>query len=237
MDATINGKPYVNWSTVNVQAGDILEFNLIHNGLRSYLSISGGFKVPHFFSSSSTVVREKTGGINGDLLCKGDIVGYAAKNNCESPFSSSCAPKKFIPDYNSDLTLRFTPSYHFTDFDRPSIETFLAATYTVTNDADRMGYRLAGPPLKRESGDILSIGVPCGAIQVPTAGEPIILLNDRQCTGGYPILGVISLRDIYRIAQRKAGDTIRFQIADTEKLKKEVMEFYEFFNRSKPYWL
>jgi biotin-dependent carboxylase-like uncharacterized protein len=230
MGATINNKPVDSWSTIAIHAGDILQLGFIESGLRSYLSIAGGFEVPLFFSSCSTMIREKTGGIHGDKLTSGDLVGYTETNSIHSSIPSCSTPKKYIPDYNSELTLRFFPSYHFNEFDQSSIEQCLSSSYTVTNDADRMGYRLTGPPLTRDKGNILSIGVPCGAIQVPTAGEPIILLNDRQCTGGYPILGVIALRDIYQLAQRKAGDIVRFRVANVEGLRKEAVKFYKFFN-------
>ncbi len=94
-----------------------------------------------------------------------------------------------------------------------------------------MGYRLSGLPLKRTDDNILSIGVPCGAIQIPTAGEPIILLNDRQCTGGYPILGVVSARDIFRLVQKRPGDKVRFAIGDISLQRKELHAFYHFFQK------
>ncbi len=231
MGATLNGTPLTNWSTTTVQTGDILHFNLIQNGLRAYLSIAGGFKTPRFFNSSSTMIREQTGGTHGGKLEKGDIIRYDAHVPNTVKYIQQRIPKRYIPDYNKELTLHFFPGYHFEEFDRQSVEVYLKSLYTVTNDADRMGYRLSGPPLKRDKGDILSIGVPCGAIQIPTAGEPIILLNDRQCTGGYPILGVVALKDIYRLSQRKPGDKIRFSIADTKEHRKESLDFYRFFYR------
>ena len=231
MQPKLNGRPIPNWATVHIHPGDILSFGIIEQGVRGYLSVAGGFQVPLFFGSRSTMIREKTGGLHGNVLQSGDTVAYNDPALDKATDSSICqrVPTAFIPDYEAHLTLRFFPGYHYKEFEPESIQKALDSQYTVTNDADRMGYRLSGPPLKREKGNILSIGVPCGAIQIPTAGEPIILLNDRQCTGGYPILGVVARRDIYRLAQRKSGDIIRFAVADTALLRLEMLEFYHFF--------
>lgn len=227
MEAQLNGISIPNWATTRVSPGDTLTFNIMKTGLRSYLAIAGGFEAKLFFNSRSTMVREKTGGIHGDKLNSGDLISYNSTPKIGE--HRLRVPEKFIPDYNRELTLRFFKGYHFAEFEKDSVTACLNSNYTVTNEADRMGYRLNGSQLKRDKGNILSIGVPCGAIQIPTAGEPIILLNDRQCTGGYPILGVIASRDIFQLAQRKAGDTIRFAIANPQEVKDELQNFYRFF--------
>lgn len=227
MAVQLNDAPIPNWATTRVDRGDTLTFGIMTTGLRAYLAVSGGFTAKLFFNSRSTMVREKTGGIHGNKLSSGDLIGYSS-----SPLISDHrlrVPEKFIPNYNTELTLRFFRSYHFDEFEKESVKKCLNSNYTVTNEADRMGYRLNGSQLKRDKGNILSIGVPCGAIQVPTAGEPIILLNDRQCTGGYPILGVIATRDIFQLSQRKAGDTIRFAVAEPQNVTQELQNFYRFF--------
>ncbi len=231
--ATVNGKPVASWSTAHIQAGSVLSVGMAASGLRLYLSISGGFKAPEFFGSSSTVIREQTGGLHGGRLEKGDVVAYQEHSLLTQPGKTRQrqVPRRYIPDYDAPLTLHFFPGYHYQEFEQNSIKKLLTCRYTVTDDADRMGYRLAGPALKRNSKDILTIGVPCGAIQVPTAGEPIILLNDRQCTGGYPVLGVVSARDIYRLAQRKPGDAVRFALADIDKEQQNLSRFVRFFHQ------
>lgn len=226
MGVKLNGTVLPHWRTTRVNSGDTLQFGIMKNGLRAYLAVAGGFTVPTFFESASTMIREKTGGTHGDKLDKGDLVPYPAGTNVATGLR---VPERYIPNYDEELVLRFTPGYHFDEFDTNSVKECLASPYKVTNDADRMGYRLAGPAFKRDKGNILSIGVPCGAIQIPSAGEPIILLNDRQCTGGYPILGVIASRDIYRLAQRKGENAVRFEIADPADLRREQQEFYNFF--------
>ncbi len=229
LDVTLNDKRIPTWTAISVMPGDIIKCGMTSSGLWAYLSIAGGFDVPHFFGSSATVIREKTGGNDGKRLDSGDILNYHDQAIPKEVFQQRRVPQQFIPDYDAPLTLHFFPGYHYHEFDSESVQQFLDSWYTVSQDADRMGYRLSGLPLKRTGTNILSIGVPCGAIQIPTAGEPIILLNDRQCTGGYPILGIVSTRDIFKLVQKKPGDKVRFAIGDISQQSKKLHTFYQFF--------
>ena len=101
-------------------------------------------------------------------------------------------------------------------FTTRGIETFLSEAYTVTNEFDRMGYRLTGPKIEHVTdGNIITDGITFGAIQVPN-GEPIIMLSDRQTTGGYAKIGSVINEDMPMVAQCKAGDTLRFVKTDIE---------------------
>ncbi len=229
LDVTHNDKPIPTWTTVSVLPGDIITCGMTRSGLWAYLSVAGGFDIPHFFGSSATVIREKTGGNQGKQLDSGDILHYRNQNTSEKIFPQRRVPQQYIPDYSAPLTLHFFPGYHYHEFDSESVQQCLNSWYTISQEADRMGYRLSGFPLKRAGHNILSIGVPCGAIQIPTAGEPIILLNDRQCTGGYPILGVVAARDIFRLVQKRPGDKVRFTLGDLSQQRKKLHTFYQFF--------
>ncbi len=231
--ATLNDVPVSGWTTYLIRPGDVLRCGFARSGLRAYLCVAGGFTVAQFFGSGATVIREKTGGNQGEKLSSGDVLCYLAQDDTTSAETlvTKRVPQRYIPDYDAPLTVGFFPGYHYDEFDPESIEHFLAGSYTITQDADRMGYRLAGAALKRKGKNILSIGVPCGAIQIPTAGEPIILLNDRQCTGGYPVLGVVATRDIFRLAQRRPGDKVRFAVADLEQQRRELRDFTDFFTK------
>ncbi|PID77420.1 MAG: hypothetical protein CSB24_01435 [Deltaproteobacteria bacterium] len=231
MNATLNGQKVPNWTAISISPGDVLKCGMAASGLWAYLTITGGFNEPHFFGSSSTVIREKTGGNQGRRLDAGDIIHYHQQATKPKASYQARVPERYIPNYEEPLTLHFFPGYHYQQFDPESLEQCLDSWYTISQEADRMGYRLSGPPLRRTGDNILSIGVPCGAIQVPTAGEPIILLNDRQCTGGYPVLGVISARDIFRLVQRRPGARVRFAAADLAARQQELFEFYQFFQQ------
>ncbi|PID43861.1 MAG: allophanate hydrolase [Proteobacteria bacterium] len=237
MPVTLNNTPVPLWTSIPVQPGDVIRCGIASSGLRAYLTIAGGFNVPRFFNSGSTVIREQTGGNQGKKLTAGDTLSYR-KQNCQPRQSTVTiwqkTPRHYIPDYDAPLTLHFFPGYHYQEFDPDSVQQCLDNRYTITQDADRMGYRLSGPVLKREGGNILSVGVPCGAIQIPAAGQPIILLNDRQSTGGYPVLGVVCARDIFRLAQKRPGEQVRFAIADLYEQQQQLHTFYQFFLQQIP---
>ncbi|PIE43303.1 MAG: allophanate hydrolase [Gammaproteobacteria bacterium] len=232
MPVTLNDTPVPGWTAIPIQPGDVIKCGIAPSGLRAYLTIAGGFTVPRFFNSGSTVIREQTGANQGKKLTAGDTLSYRkqADQTCQNAVTLwPKTPRHYIPDYNAPLTLHFFPGYHYREFDPNSVQRCLNNWYTIAQDSDRMGYRLSGTPLTREGADILSIGVPCGAIQIPTAGEPIILLNDRQCTGGYPILGVVCARDLFRLAQKRPGEQVRFAIADIDQQQRRLHTFYQFF--------
>ena len=96
-------------------------------------------------------------------------------------------------------------------FTPEGIETFLSSPYLVSREADRMGYRLNGPRIAHARGyNIVSDGIVSGAVQVPGAGKPIVMMADRQTTGGYPKLATVLSADLRLVAQRRAGEAIRF---------------------------
>jgi allophanate hydrolase subunit 2 len=98
---------------------------------------------------------------------------------------------------------RFTPA---------GIRAFLEGPYEVTPQADRMGYRLKGPTIEHARGhDIVSDGIPLGGIQVPGEGQPIVLLVDRQTTGGYTKIATVIGVDIGAIGQTRPGQRVRFR--------------------------
>ena len=110
-------------------------------------------------------------------------------------------------------------------FTADSVQTFLASDYTVSPQADRMGYRLTGPALAHAKGyDIVSDGIVAGAVQVPGSGLPIVLMVDHQTIGGYPKIATVISADIPVIARRKPGRQIRFvavSVPEAERLRRE----------------
>jgi allophanate hydrolase subunit 2 len=103
-------------------------------------------------------------------------------------------------------------------FTRQGVETFLGSEYTVTSDFDRMGCRLEGPFIASEGGsDIISDGIAFGSIQVPSHGKPIILLSDRQTTGGYAKIATLASVDIPKLVQRRTDDKIRFKAISVQE--------------------
>jgi allophanate hydrolase subunit 2 len=110
-------------------------------------------------------------------------------------------------------------------FKAEGIATFLSSEYTVTPHADRMGVRLAGPAITHLSGaDIISDGIPAGAVQVPGDGQPIVMLADRQTTGGYPKIACVIRSDRDLIAQARPGDRVRFKKVSLEEAQRPLAD-------------
>lgn len=215
----INGAPVSMWQTLAVQSGDVLSFGGLKSGLRGYLAISGGIDTPLVMNSRSTYTKAALGGFEGRALKAGDQVPVGTSTGVDSGQSVMLAvPEDQIPVYGASKTVRIVLGPQDDAFTDAGIQTFLDNVYTVTNECDRMGYRLDGPSIEHvKGGDIISDGIAFGAIQVPGHGKPIIMMADRQTTGGYTkIAGVISV-DLPLLAQSKPGDQIKFQKVTLEE--------------------
>ncbi|NQT05554.1 MAG: biotin-dependent carboxyltransferase [Dehalococcoidia bacterium] len=213
--ATINGEPASVWESRLLKRGDVLSFPRLNSGCRAYLAVTGSIAVPLVMQSASTYTRAGIGGFGGRPLRKGDIL-QSNKNTASAKVARM--PSEYIPVYGNRIALRVILGPQDDLFTEEGISTFLSSEYIVSTQADRMGYRLEGPRIQhREGADIISDGIPLGAIQVPGDGLPIILLVDRQTTGGYTKIATTVSVDIPRIAQAKPGDKINFQQVDEEQ--------------------
>ncbi len=177
----------------------------------AYLSVQGGIEVPEVYGSRATYVRARIGGIDGRAVRDGDFLAVALdaaepgeeKRSADLDWRSDATPLRVILGPQDDF------------FTEDSIARFFASEYSCSREADRMGMRLDGPILEHRRGhDIVSDGIVTGAIQVPGAGRPIVLLADHQTTGGYPKLGTVVSADIPRLGRMRPGDTMRFQEVD-----------------------
>jgi len=219
----INGAHASNWESIRVKCGDVLSFPQLNSGCRAYLAVAGGICVPRVMRSASTYVRAGIGGLFGRSLRKGDIL---QANDSPSSCTGARVPSETIPVYGNQITLRTILGPQDDYFTEQGIHTFLNSKYTVTSKADRMGYCLDGPSIQHKAeADIISDGIPLGAIQVPGDGLPIILLADRQTTGGYTKIGTTISVDISRVAQAKPGDSIRFERVDEEEAVTLLFEY------------
>lgn len=209
LQAKLDDQPVQNWSSFYVSKGQTLKFGLPVNGLRAYLAVAGGFAVEPHLGSTSTVLREKLGGLHqdGTPLVAGDVLPLGMPQHKTEPKQVSF---RFIPDYNLPLRLRVIESYQAQEFTKEARRSFYRNTYSVSQSSDRMGYRLAGQPVTPPRNGVISEGIALGSIQIPPDGQPIVLLNDRQTLGGYPKIGVLARIDQPRIAQAKPGHSVKF---------------------------
>ncbi|MEL7567109.1 MAG: biotin-dependent carboxyltransferase family protein [Dehalobacterium sp.] len=223
LNALLNDKEVKPWQSFEVLSGDRLKVTGNKDGCRAYLAVQGGIEVPIVMGSKSTYLRGKLGGFKGRKLSERDIIKCGG-NGSEGKMNCIRIPKEFVPDYKR-RNIRIIMGPQDDCFSREEQEKFLSATYQITNQYDRMGYRLEGPIIKHQKGpDIISDGIASGAIQIPGNGQPIIMLADRQTTGGYTkIANVISV-DLPLLAQLKPGDMVTFKRESLEEAQKLCYE-------------
>lgn len=208
-NAMLNGRQVYNWHSYRARPGDILELGGAVRGAFCYISFSGGIDVEPVMGSRSTYVKGKIGGKDGRYLKEGDLLSTGAGNLC----AYGRQPEDiYIPHYDRDVTVRVVMGPQDDCFSRAGVYTFLNSIYEVTQSADRMGYRLKGSVIEHSGkADIISDGIPLGAVQVPGDGQPIVMMADRQTTGGYTKIATVVTADIPKVAQARPGDLIHFK--------------------------
>ncbi|TLS38667.1 biotin-dependent carboxyltransferase family protein [Pseudalkalibacillus caeni] len=227
LSPTIDGNPIRTWRAVLVKKGSQLRFGQSKNGCRAYLAVAGGINVPTVMESSSTYLRAEIGGFQGRALKAGDQVSTGALNDISRSILKHLSfedkgesfvemdwsvATDLVPNFESPATVRVIRGRQYDLFSEESRSRFYSEPFTVTTQSDRMGYRLTGPHLELETpAEMISEAVNFGSIQVPSEGNPIVLLADRQTTGGYPKIGQIATVDLPIIAQLKPSDTITFE--------------------------
>jgi biotin-dependent carboxylase-like uncharacterized protein len=206
------------WRSLRLKRGDKLTIGAVEEGGVAYLAVAGGFAIQPFMGSLSTYMRSGLGGFEGRALKAGDRLplNTAAAEGDERELADEI-------DYGSGA-IRVVLGPQDDRFTQKGIETFLSATYTVTKEADRMGIRLDGETVEHTRGaDIASEGVVTGSIQVPGNGKPIILMADRQTTGGYTKIATVISADLARVGRMKPGDTLSFarvEVAEAEAARR-----------------
>lgn len=214
MAPALNGQPYPMYQAVSVKAGDQLKLGAAKTGCRAYIAFAGGLDVPQVMGSRATALQNKVGGYQGRKLAKGDAVGFRAPNPSLPLPRTAPVPAPA----GREVTIRVILGPQDDMFTKEGLDTFLSQPYTVSKDFDRMGCRLEGPVIQHKTdGNIISDGMVTGAIQVPTSGQPIIMLAERQTVGGYTKIATVISTDLPLVGQRKTGDVIRFQAVSVEE--------------------
>lgn len=223
----INNKLIPMWRPIYIKKNSILSFGENTQGARAYLAFAGSFAVDTVMGSKSTYLRAKIGGYNGRKLESGDMLNIEAPSAVSMKIINELLKVKgmkdyyypkwgvstsILPKYNSNSIIHVVKGGEFDFFCDSSKQNFFCKSYLITPQSDRMGYRLKGDLLElNRPMEMLSEAVALGTIQVPPDGNPIILLADRQTTGGYPKIAQVISIDIPIMAQRKPGDKINFK--------------------------
>ena len=217
----VNGEPAPMYTALYMNKGDILKFKSARTGSRGYIAFSSYLDIPVVMGSRCTNTKSGIGGFKGRKLQAGDYINFRIKRRYLPFFLSRKLELDEFDQEEAEIRVIMGPQDDM--FSRQGIETFLNSEYTVTSDFDRMGCRLEGPFIaQKETSDIISDGTVFGSVQVPSHGKPIILLADRQTTGGYAKIATVASVDIPKVVQRKTDHKIRFRAITVE----EAQELY-----------
>jgi antagonist of KipI len=209
LGAQVNGRSAPMWTGVFLAAGDRLSFGGRHAGMRAYVAVAGGFEGERWLGSRSTYLLVSRGGMQGRALKAGDEL-HAAAERPAPHVAGRHLTASHLPDY-SDRTLGVIPGPHFKRLDADSRKALLNGSFAVSGQADRMGYRLDGPPLAIGGEELLSFGLAGGALQVTKSGQAILLMADHQTAGGYAVVATVVSAALPRAAQLGPGDEFRFR--------------------------
>lgn len=225
LSPALDGKPIPLWKSVRVKKGQILRFGQPKNGIYAYVAFAGGIAVPSVMGSKSTYVKGRLGGLEGRPLKKGDVLACASCDWKAKNLFDRRLPPRHIPDYASRQNVRVVLGPDVDHFHEESVDVFLSHPYRVTSQMDRMGYQLEGPSLRHVKGaDIVSDGIAPGTIQVPASGKPMILMADRQTTGGYARIATVISVDLPRVAQTRPGRKLLFEAVRVEEAQALYVE-------------
>lgn len=206
LGASIDGAPLPPWQAAWLPAGSVLSFAGRVSGCRAYLAVAGGFALPPVLGSLSTYVRGGFGGYQGRALRPGDLLPLRAPGAGRAARLARSLQADDLPAYGDEVTVRVVLGPQADRFTPDGIETFLSSTYAVGSASDRMGYRLQGPKIEHTAGpDVVSDGIAPGSVQVPGDAQPIVMLADRQTTGGYTKIATVIGADLPLLAQCVPG--------------------------------
>ena len=228
LSPSLNGKPIAMNRPLVVRAADALSFGARRRGTRAYLAVHGGFAIPDVLGSQSTYLRSHFGGWQGRALKKGDEIplkrpllttgrdGAGLENLAQALW----AIKLYLPGAIAESTrvrVRLIKGLQWEEFTAESRDALLTQPYRISPDSERMGYRLQGSDiLMIKPRQMISEATTFGTIQVPAGGQPIVLMADRQTTGGYPKIAYVATIDLPLLAQMGPGDNVQFELVSLE---------------------
>ncbi len=209
LGASVDGRSAEMWTPQEILPGAKLVLGPTRNFARAYLAVAGGIQVPAFLGSASTHLLSGLGGLEGRALRKGDVLTLGSP---ASKFSNRRFSESVLLTLRPRKVLRVTDGPQVDRFSEQVKRTFFRDSFRVSEESDRTGLRLEGPTLKSDlPGEMITEGVPLGAIQVTPSGQPIILFVEQQTTGGYPKIANVIGVDLHRLGQLRPRVEIRFE--------------------------
>lgn len=221
-DATLDNAPVGLWTAFEAHRGQTVRLGATRSGARCYLCVQGGIAVKPFLNSASTHILSGLGGLDGRPLRKGDVLKIGS---AKAPSRKRTVAPEILRRLSPRKVLRVTPGPQSDWFSESSQQAFYTGAYRVTEQSDRMGLRLDGPRVpERSGGQMITEGVPLGAIQITSAGFPIILFVEQQTTGGYPKIANVISADLASLGQLRPRDEIRFEGVDWQTARFLLVE-------------
>ena len=229
----LNGEPIENNRAYLASEGDVLSLPAAKSGARAYVAFAGGLDVEEVMGSKSTCLKAGIGGLEGRVIQEGDSIALKEPCGWLPGLEDRAVPASALPPYGSRVEVRFTYGPQDDLFSAAGRKTFTSSEYTLSDKSDRMGFRMDGPAVERAAGsdgNIISDGICFGAIQI-TNGQPIVMMADRQTTGGYPKIGCVITADLPLLAQLKAGDKVRFRAVSVAAAQAEYRRQREILSK------
>jgi antagonist of KipI len=211
------------WRPCKSAAGTVLTFTGARSGCRAYIAFAGGIDIPGVLGSRGTDLRAGLGGLHGRALAAGDVLPIGAPTARARRWLAELSTRaRRVADWGASRSLfatstpepvvRVLRGLDHELFDEASRAALVEAVFQVSAQSDRMGYRLDGPRLTlRQPRELLSAPIALGTVQVPPAGQPIVLMADRQSVGGYPRIAQVISADVPLLAQAAPGARVHFR--------------------------
>lgn len=203
----VGGVPAPWGAPVRLAPGQVLDVGDATAGLRSYVAVRGGFDVPPVLGSRS---RDVLSGLGPAPLMDGVTLAVGHDVCADVRFG---APRAEPPPTPEVIVLPVVLGPRADWLTPGALRALAESTFTVDERSNRVGLRLAGPPLERSrTGELASEGMVLGAVQVPSDGQPVVFLADHPTTGGYPVVGVVVAESVGAAAQARPGASVRFEV-------------------------
>ena len=211
-DAKIEGESLHFYKNIPIQSGQLLSVGQSLQGSRCYLAVRGGIDINDVLSAKTTHLTSKIGGVDGRSLKKDDVLIIGEEQKLLNPIKIN---EMLDINMSKLLIIKGLQSNYIS---KSTWKIFLNQEYIVSNLSNRMGIRLEGNSLKLDNeNEIITEGVPLGAIQLPSNGYPIISFVEHQTTGGYPKIANVISSELHKVGQLKPGDKFQFELVSLEE--------------------
>ena len=220
-NAAINDSSVPNWTLVFVKKNSILQFKKPLHGARAYIAVQGGWQATEWLGSYSTHLKAAAGGYHGRALQKDDVIESAATDvyfDQHKIFSWHISEIELDKMYHPANSIRCIKGIEWDLLEDAAKRSFQKNDFIISDQSDRMGYRLNGPSLLlNQSTELISSATDAGIIQLLPDGNCIVLMADHQTTGGYPRIASVIKADLPKLAQAEAGRAIHFKMVSLQE--------------------